>query len=199
MYNFAGRIMIGFKVIEGHLQPVHRSPLRRGERRLCHADINRVSVYVCTNYCVVLPLTVEKVSTDQQDCCTTRAHFFFFNLYRPLLESGCKQNIQLKCQLHAQDFFSLQKWVHNASKNSDTCSFVLHWEVMKPVCLPVHRCPVVSGSDLGSSLQARFSKKRLVFQTKAVYQSLHTQRIEYFISKHLKLEQFCIFSNIYQK
>ena len=43
---------------------------------------------------------------------------------------------------------------------------------------PVHRFPVVSGSDHGSSLWARFSNKRLVFQTKAVYQSLHIQRIE---------------------
>lgn len=43
---------------------------------------------------------------------------------------------------------------------------------------PLNRFPVVSGSDLGSSLQARFPKKRLVFQTKEVYQSLHIQRIE---------------------
>ena len=74
MCNFAGRIMIGFNAIEGEPLACLQTPTpfkKIGEKDVCVSP-----VYLHIFFVFVVPLTVEKVSSDQQDSCTSRTQFF---------------------------------------------------------------------------------------------------------------------------
>lgn len=93
MCNFAGLIVIGFNAIEGASSlsiDAHSLQKNREERRLCHAGTDLHNFFA-----FVVPLTVEKVSSDQQDSCTEGTQFFsfFIGLYSKAVNGIAKMSV----------------------------------------------------------------------------------------------------------
>ena len=86
----------------------------RGERCLCIANVNHVPVYVCIikiNYFVFL-LTLSPAQ--------------FLGLYRNALTKKLAEMSVVSTLFFITSYYALE--------DSNTCSFILHWELLKPVC-----------------------------------------------------------------